>query len=200
MATQHPHTLTREEAINREIDEALGLLDGDDLPPSTHAPVYSPATSANYGCEPYVASPIHCSGSELSSHIHAAPSPYSTSSPPHGRYSPVASPTHHSAESNSPADRGHSSPPSAPGSKRQRRVQTPAAEPSAQAPPSLQNLPREVQMRMLYFLSAEDLTSIAQTCQCFRVLAEEPVLWRRLYCARWGTKHAPRGNSSWKVR
>ena len=196
MASHYGGALTQEEAFNRELDEALGLLDEDLQPPRHDAPTYSPATSANYGCVPNVASPVHCSGSELSSDIHASPSPYFSNSPVHGRYSPVASPIHHSAES-SPADGARST--SLPDSKRQRTMPGSAAELDHQAPPSLQNLPREVQMRMLYFLSAEDLTAIAQTCQCFRGLAEEPVLWRRLYCARWGSKQVPRGTNSWKV-
>lgn len=64
---------------------------------------------------------------------------------------------------------------------------------------SLCSLPREVQMRVLCFVSADSLTSLAQTCSQFSSLCNEPVLWRRLFVHRWG-KNARHSNAqSWKV-
>lgn len=64
---------------------------------------------------------------------------------------------------------------------------------------SLGCLPHEVQMRVLSLLSADSLTSLAQTCSQFSGLCNEPVLWRRLCVHRFG-KDVRHGNAqSWKV-
>lgn len=60
-------------------------------------------------------------------------------------------------------------------------------------------LPREVQMRVLCFLSADALTTLAQTCKHFSVMCSEPVLWRRLFCFRWGKKGRQQNQLTWKV-
>lgn len=64
----------------------------------------------------------------------------------------------------------------------------------------ISSLPREVQMRVLCFLSADALTLLSQTCRCFSSLCAEPVLWRRLFCYRWGKKNRQQNHLSWKVR
>ena len=61
------------------------------------------------------------------------------------------------------------------------------------------SLPREVQMRVLYFLSADSLTSVSQACSQFSSLCSEPVLWRRLYVHRWGKNVRHNNTQSWKV-
>jgi hypothetical protein len=63
----------------------------------------------------------------------------------------------------------------------------------------ISSLPREVQMRVLCFLSADALTLLSQTCRCFNALCAEPVLWRRLFCFRWGKKNRQQNQLSWKV-
>jgi hypothetical protein len=63
----------------------------------------------------------------------------------------------------------------------------------------LGSLPREVQMRVLCFLSADALTLLSQSCRYFSVLCAEPVLWRRLFCYRWGKKNKQQNQLSWKV-
>lgn len=68
-----------------------------------------------------------------------------------------------------------------------------------QAAASLAPLPREVQMRVLCFLSAEALTTLAQTCRHFSALCSEPVLWRRLFVHRWGKNVRQNNSVSWKV-
>ena len=64
---------------------------------------------------------------------------------------------------------------------------------------SLSCLPREVQMRVMCFLSADSLTSLAQTCSQFRALCSEPVLWRRLFVHRWGKNVRHSSAQGWKV-
>jgi hypothetical protein len=64
---------------------------------------------------------------------------------------------------------------------------------------SLCSLPREVQMRVLCFVSADSLTSLAQTCSQFSSLCNEPVLWRRLFVHRWGKNARHSIAQSWKV-
>jgi len=61
-------------------------------------------------------------------------------------------------------------------------------------------LPREVIMRVLCCLSADALSTMAQTCQQLHQMCDEPVLWRRLFCFRWGKKGRQQTNLSWKVR
>jgi len=68
---------------------------------------------------------------------------------------------------------------------------------SGRAP--LEVMPREVLMRVWSFLSAEDLTSCARVSRALAHLASEPVLWRRLYCARWGRGQGQRAPANWKV-
>jgi len=95
---------------------------------------------------------------------------------------------------------------------------TPAAPPSAAAAPApaagspsappadgacaLQALPLQLLLRLLSFLSAQDLTAAAQASPLLRSLSDEPVLWRRLFCARWGKPRAPQRllAKSWKAR
>lgn len=60
-------------------------------------------------------------------------------------------------------------------------------------------LPRELLLRVLAFVSADDLLAAARTCRALRDVAGEEVLWRRLYCARWGKPRAQQGEASWKV-
>lgn len=65
---------------------------------------------------------------------------------------------------------------------------------------SLCSLPREVQMRVLCFLSADSLTSLGRTSSQWSGLCNEPVLWRRMFVHRWGknVRHA-NNRQSWKV-
>jgi hypothetical protein len=72
------------------------------------------------------------------------------------------------------------------------------AGPAAGSP--LQALPLQLLLRLLSFLSAQDLTAAAQASALLRPLADEPVLWRRLYCARWGKPRGPQQPKTWKVR
>jgi len=65
---------------------------------------------------------------------------------------------------------------------------------------SLCSLPREVQMRVLCCLSADSLTSLAQTCTQLSSLCNEPVLWRRLFVHRWGKNVQHSNAHGWKVR
>jgi hypothetical protein len=60
-------------------------------------------------------------------------------------------------------------------------------------------LPREVQMRVLCFLSADSLTSLGQACSLFSAMCNEPVLWRRLFVHRWGKNVRHNSAQSWKV-
>jgi hypothetical protein len=55
-------------------------------------------------------------------------------------------------------------------------------------------------LRVLYFVSAQDLASLARVSRLLQQYATEPVLWRRLYCARWGNRRLPRVHTGWKVR
>eukprot|EP00879_Flechtneria_rotunda_P007818 GHRR01008193.1.p1 GENE.GHRR01008193.1~~GHRR01008193.1.p1 ORF type:complete len:535 (+),score=155.63 GHRR01008193.1:141-1745(+) len=64
----------------------------------------------------------------------------------------------------------------------------------------LDTVPREVHMRVLCFLPADALTALSQTCRHFNALCNEPVLWRRLFCHRWGKKVRQNNQLSWKVR
>jgi hypothetical protein len=78
----------------------------------------------------------------------------------------------------------------------------PRSHPSArstQQQVSLCCLPREVQMRVLCFLSADSLTSLSQACSQFSSLCGEPVLWRRLFVHRWGKSRGHNQAQSWKV-
>jgi hypothetical protein len=70
---------------------------------------------------------------------------------------------------------------------------------STQQQVSLCCLPREVQMRVLCFLSADSLTSLAHACSQFSSLCGEPVLWRRLFVHRWGKTRGHNQAQSWKV-
>jgi hypothetical protein len=63
----------------------------------------------------------------------------------------------------------------------------------------LGSLPCEVQMRVLCFFSADALTLLSQSCRYFSSLCAEPVLWRRLFCYRWGKKNKQQNQLSWKV-
>jgi hypothetical protein len=77
----------------------------------------------------------------------------------------------------------------------------PQAQPPAgpRAAPPLALLPREVLLRALAFLAAADLTSAASACRALRELTGEEVLWRRLYCARWGRQRSNSSTRRWKV-
>lgn len=55
-------------------------------------------------------------------------------------------------------------------------------------------------MRVFAFLSADDLTKASLVCRSMHQLAQEEVLWRRLFCARWGKPATQQGDASWKVR
>eukprot|EP00955_Chlamydomonas_euryale_P061258 357961-Chlamydomonas_euryale.AAC.3 len=46
--------------------------------------------------------------------------------------------------------------------------------------------PKEVLIRILSFVSAEDLGCAAAACRALHTAAREDVLWRRLFCARCG--------------
>jgi hypothetical protein len=74
-----------------------------------------------------------------------------------------------------------------------------AAVAAAAARSPLQCLPREVLLRVVSFLSADDLTQSARACTLFARLTAEPALWRRLFAARWGKGRLPRLPRSWKV-
>jgi hypothetical protein len=54
-------------------------------------------------------------------------------------------------------------------------------------------------MRVLCFLSADALTLLSQSRRYFSALCAEPVLWRRLFCYRWGKKNKQQNQLSWKV-
>eukprot|EP00775_Hariotina_reticulata_P013521 gene13521-13646_t len=41
---------------------------------------------------------------------------------------------------------------------------------------------------------------MAQTCRQLHPMCDEPVLWRRLFCFRWGKKGRQQNNLSWKAR
>lgn len=62
-----------------------------------------------------------------------------------------------------------------------------AAAPAAREAPRspLECLPCPVLLRVLSFLSAEDLTASATVVSVLARMAKEPVLWRRLFNARW---------------
>lgn len=49
----------------------------------------------------------------------------------------------------------------------------------------LGQLPPEVVLRMLGFLSADDLTAAAKACRYLGAVTAQDELWRRLYCARY---------------
>ncbi len=68
-------------------------------------------------------------------------------------------------------------------------------------PPVLQllQLPREVLLRVMAFLAADDLTAAGGVSRAARELACEEVLWRRLYCARWGRQRSNSSTKHWKV-
>jgi hypothetical protein len=57
-----------------------------------------------------------------------------------------------------------------------------------------------VLLRALAFLAAPDLTAVACCCRALRELSGEEVLWRRLYCARWGRQRSNSSTRRWKVR
>ncbi|KAJ9512920.1 hypothetical protein QJQ45_029063 [Haematococcus lacustris] len=71
-----------------------------------------------------------------------------------------------------------------------------------EAPPSLAlwQLPGEVLVRVCAFLSAQDLCSLSPASHLLQRLAGEELLWRRLYCARWGRPTQQRGEASWKAQ
>ncbi|KIZ05543.1 hypothetical protein MNEG_2412 [Monoraphidium neglectum] len=78
--------------------------------------------------------------------------------------------------------------------------------PAAQAPGSgacpLQALPLQLLVRLLSFLSAQDLAAAARSSTLLRSLSDEPTLWRRLFCARWGKPRGPQQlpPKTWKAR
>lgn len=84
-----------------------------------------------------------------------------------------------------------------------------AAPAAASAPPAggecpLQALPLQLLLRLLSFLSAQDLAAAARASALLRSLSDEPVLWRRLFCARWGKPRGPQQQQlppkTWKAR
>ncbi len=81
-------------------------------------------------------------------------------------------------------------------------VTQPAQHP--QQPPELrrglEGLPIETLMRVCSFLSAEDLRNAARCNRLLARLCAEPVLWRRLFRARWGSTRQAGSAASWKVR
>lgn len=81
----------------------------------------------------------------------------------------------------------------------QRLPAAPATSPHQQHHVQLGALPREVQMRVLCFLSADALSNLGCCNQQMRALCNEPVLWRRLFVHRWGKKVKQNNNLSWKV-
>lgn len=73
---------------------------------------------------------------------------------------------------------------------------------AAPAPASVIELPSELLLRVLSFLSAEDLTaSAASTCRAFRAAADDAASWRRLFTMRWGGAQGSSSTEglSWKV-
>jgi hypothetical protein len=66
----------------------------------------------------------------------------------------------------------------------------------------LQALPLQLLVRLLSFLSAQDLAAAARSSTLLRSLSDEPTLWRRLFCARWGKPRGPQQlpPKTWKVR
>jgi hypothetical protein len=66
------------------------------------------------------------------------------------------------------------------------------------------HLPSELLLRVLSFLSAEDLTAgVAPSCRAFRAAADDATCWRRLFSVRWGGAQGSGGSNmdalSWKV-
>lgn len=71
-------------------------------------------------------------------------------------------------------------------------------------PAGIASLPSELLLRVLSFLSAEDLTaSVAPSCRAFRAAADDATSWRPLFAVRWGgtqgTSSSNMDNLSWKV-
>jgi hypothetical protein len=167
------------------LDAALGIT-----PSSSDDAAKQPATAPppQHTQQPY-SPPGSPAYSDASMQMHASPLHQGSMDSPGLLYSPVRagscepdaySPTH------APASALHDA-----------RQQQP------QHASSLAALPREVQMRVLCCLSAEALSTLAQTCQCFAALCSEPVLWRRLWVHRWG-KNVRQQNvnnaAAWKAR
>lgn len=71
--------------------------------------------------------------------------------------------------------------------------------PAQHQPVQICALPREVQMRVVCFLSADALTELCCCNRQMRALCDEPVLWRRLFVHRWGRKVRQSNALSWKV-
>jgi hypothetical protein len=72
-------------------------------------------------------------------------------------------------------------------------------------PAGIASLPSELLLRVLSFLSAEDLTaSVAPSCRAFRAAADDATSWRPLFAVRWGgtqgTNSSNMDNLSWKTR
>lgn len=90
-----------------------------------------------------------------------------------------------------------------PSAKRQR-----LGDPGPDVPPSQDDdlvspllvLPKEVQMRILSFLSAADLTTCAVLCNHLKSLSSEDLLWRRLFRSRWKAGQDEEGDKNWKMR
>ena len=63
-----------------------------------------------------------------------------------------------------------------------------AEQRTIRSPPAdlLTECPQEVSLRILGFLSAEDLAVICRCSRHWRAVSATPVLWRRLYCSRCG--------------
>ena len=69
--------------------------------------------------------------------------------------------------------------PQKPDQAEQRTIRSPPAD-------LLTECPQEVALRILGFLSAEDLSVICRCSRHWRAVSATPVLWRRLYCSRCG--------------
>lgn len=91
--------------------------------------------------------------------------------------------------------------PDSPHSKRLRRSLDDGCGPA-----SITQLPSELLLRVLSFLSAEDLTAtVAPTCRAFKAAADDAASWRRLFAVRWGgaqgsTSSTDGSSLPWKVR
>lgn len=71
-------------------------------------------------------------------------------------------------------------------------------------PSGIASLPSELLLRVLSFLSAEDLTaSVAPSCRAFKAAADDATAWRPLFAIRWGgtqgTSSSNMDSLSWKV-
>ncbi|GAX74178.1 hypothetical protein CEUSTIGMA_g1627.t1 [Chlamydomonas eustigma] len=63
----------------------------------------------------------------------------------------------------------------------------------------LTSSPKEVLVKILSFLSADDLSKVAQTCSLLQTLSCEPLLWCRLFFSRWGLTEETSEKVNWKA-